>query len=96
MSLVKENKSTGNDWVTHIYEWNLQGRIIFCAVQFTLLIKKRKKKRKKEKERKRKKTAPKKLSETSVFGNKSIGMFRIYAIIWFESSLQRTIRNSIF
>ena len=88
MSLVKENKSTGNDGVSHIYEWNLQGRIIFCAVQFTLLIKK-----KKEKERKRKKTAPKKLSETSVFGNKSIWMFRIYAIIWFESSLQRTIRE---
>ena len=88
MSLVKENKSTGNDGVTHIYEWNLQGRIIFCAVQFTLLIKKKKKK--KEKERK---TASKKLSETSVFGNKSIWMFRIYAIIWFESSLQRTIRE---
>ena len=93
MSLVKENKSTGNDGVTHIYEWNLQGRIIFCAVQFTLLIKKKKKKKKKEKERKRKKTAQKKLSETSVFGNKSIWMFRIYAIIWFESSLQRTIRE---
>ena len=46
MSLVKENKSTGNDGVTHIYEWNLQGRIIFCAVQFTLLIKKKKKKKK--------------------------------------------------
>ena len=88
MSLVKENKWTGNDGVTHIYEWNLQGRIIFCAVQFTLLIKKKKKK--KEKERK---TASKKLSETSVFGNKSIWMFRIYAIIWFESSLQRTIRK---
>ena len=88
MSLVKENKSTGNDGVSHIYEWNLQGRIIFCAVQFTLLIKKKKKK--KEKERK---TASKKLSETSVFGNKSIWMFRIYAIIWFESSLQRTIRE---
>ena len=88
MSLVKENKSTGNDGVTHIYEWNLQGRIIFCAVQFTLLIKKKKKKK-----RKKKKTAPKKLSETSVFGNKSIWMFRIYAIIWFESSLQRTIRE---
>ena len=87
MSLVKENKSTGNDGVTHIYEWNLQGRIIFCAVQFMLLIKKKKK------ERKRKKTASKKLSETSVFGNKSIWMFRIYAIIWFESSLQRTIRE---
>ena len=86
MSLVKENKSTGNDGVSHIYEWNLQGRIIFCAVQFTLLIKKKKK----EKERK---TASKKLSETSVFGNKSIWMFRIYAIIWFESSLQRTIRE---
>ena len=88
MSLVKENKSTGNDGVTHIYEWNLQGRIIFCAVQFTLLIKKKKKEKKKKK-----KTAPKKLSETSVFGNKSIWMFRIYAIIWFESSLQRTIRE---
>ena len=88
MSLVKENKSTGNDGVSHIYEWNLQGRIIFCAVQFTLLIKKKKKK--KEKERK---TASKKLSETSVFGNKSIWMFRIYAIIWFESSLQRTTRE---
>ena len=46
MSLVKENKSTGNDGVSHIYEWNLQGRIIFCAVQFTLLIKKKKKKKK--------------------------------------------------
>ena len=91
MSLVKENKSTGNDGVSHIYEWNLQGRIIFCAVQFTLLIKKKKKE--KEKERKRKKTASKKLSETSVFGNKSIWMFRIYAIIWFESSLRRTIRE---
>ena len=50
MSLVKENKSTGNDGVTHIYEWNLQGRIIFCAVQFTLL--KKKKKIKKEKKKK--------------------------------------------
>ena len=50
MSLVKENKSTGNDGVSHIYEWNLQGRIIFCAVQFTLLIKKKKKKKKKEKQ----------------------------------------------
>ena len=89
MSLVKENKSTGNDGVSHIYEWNLQGRIIFFALNFTLLIKKKKKK-KKEKERK---TASKKLSETSVFGNKSIWMFRIYAIIWFESSLQRTIRE---
>ena len=48
MSLVKENKSTGNDGVSHIYEWNLQGRIIFCAVQFTLLIKKKKKKKKKK------------------------------------------------
>ena len=51
---------------------------------------KKKKKKKKEQERK---TASKKLSETSVFGNKSIWMFRIYAIIWFESSLQRTIRE---
>ena len=49
MSLVKENKSTGNDGVTHIYEWNLQGRIIFCAVLFTLLIKKKKKKKRKKK-----------------------------------------------
>ena len=49
MSLVKENKSTGNDGVTHIYEWNLQGRTIFCAVQFTLLIKKKKKKKWKKK-----------------------------------------------
>ena len=49
MSLVKENKSTGNDGVSHIYEWNLQGRIIFCAVQFTLLIKKKKKKKIKKK-----------------------------------------------
>ena len=54
MSLVKENKSTGNDGVSHIYEWNLQGRIIFCAVQFTLLIKKKKKKKKKKKEKEKK------------------------------------------
>ena len=51
MSLVKENKSTGNDGVTHIYEWNLQGRIIFCAVQFTLLIKKKKNKKIKKKKK---------------------------------------------